>query len=187
MSRAYRILVGESLRRQVSATDKLTAALDLPSVLPAPRMLELFAAALTTRGFQVAENVATRDDPGGLAWRIDLAGGTVELSVAGERRLELHAEAEAEQGNVTRAERAALLREQAKADLEAQAEAATDDVRREASRRLEGALAGARRELDAAITAATGAALKERAAQLGRIMEIAEDPVTGALTIKVEV
>jgi hypothetical protein len=186
VSRAYRIVVGESLRQHVTASDKVTSALDLPSILPAARMAELFAAALAARGFTVDGQHATREDANGLAWRIDLAG-RVELSLAGERRLELHAEAEGEQGELTRAERAERLRESARADLAAQLEAATEETRRETSRRLEAALAEARRELDGAITAAIGVALKERAAQLGRIMEIAEDPVTGALTIKVEV
>jgi FtsH ternary system domain X5 len=187
VSRAYRIVVGESLRRHLTASDGITAALELPSILPAERMATLMGAALAARGFAVVDGIASRTDATGLAWRIDLGTGEVALALAEDRRVELHAEAEAEQGNLTRAERAAELREAARADLAAQLDAATDDVRRDASRRLEALLGDARRQLDAAITAAIGAALKERAAQLGRVRSIVEDPVTGALTIKVEV
>ena len=185
MSRAYRIEIAESLRRKVRVDDTVTAAVELPAILPNERMAELLGLALAARGFTVADGVATRSDE--LTWRIELGTGAVHLGLSDEGLLELHAERGAEVGDQTRAARAAELRARVRQDLDEQADAATAGLRREVTRRLEDALAGARQELDGAVTAAIGAALKERAAQLGQITEVFEDPQTGSLLIKVRV
>ena len=44
-----------------------------------------------------------------------------------------------------------------------------------------------RKELNEAVNAVTREALKRKAAQLGQIKEMTEDPEAGSLTIKVEV
>jgi len=54
------------------------------------------------------------------------------------------------------------------------------------TKQLEGKLADLKKELDGAIGAATVEALKERAAQLGRIEEVAADGA-GNVTIRVKV
>ena len=57
----------------------------------------------------------------------------------------------------------------------------------EATEQLEGALADVRKELNDAVNAVTREALKRKAAQMGEIKEMSEDPEAGSLTIKVEV
>ncbi len=53
--------------------------------------------------------------------------------------------------------------------------------------RLEGRLADLKTELDQAVNRVTAEALKRKAASMGRIKEIADDPESGSLTIVVEV
>ena len=52
---------------------------------------------------------------------------------------------------------------------------------------LEAQLGDLRQELDQAVNRVTAEALKRKAAQLGQIKEITEDPQAGSLTIVVEV
>ena len=53
--------------------------------------------------------------------------------------------------------------------------------------RLEAQLGDIRKELHQAVNRVTAEALKQKAAQLGQIKEVTEDPQSGSLTIKVEV
>ena len=79
------------------------------------------------------------------------------------------------------------LRKQAQEDLEKQAEKKTAEMQTEVTDRLERRLDDLRRELDQAVNRVTAEALKQKAAQMGQIKEITEDPQTGSLTIVVEV
>ena len=79
------------------------------------------------------------------------------------------------------------LREQAHQEMEAEADRERERLDRVATDRLEGHLADVSRELNQAVNRATAEALKQKAAQLGRIKEMADDPETGSLTIVVEV
>jgi hypothetical protein len=53
--------------------------------------------------------------------------------------------------------------------------------------RLEGQLRDLRQELDQVVNRVTAESLKRKAAQLGQIKEMTEDPQAGSLTIVVEV
>ncbi len=53
--------------------------------------------------------------------------------------------------------------------------------------RLEQQLAGLRQELNQVVNRVTAEALERKAAQLGQIKELTEDPQTGSLTIVLEV
>ena len=79
------------------------------------------------------------------------------------------------------------LSESAKADLVRRAKKQQDRLQAEATEALEGEMADVRKELNDAVNAITREALKRKAAQLGRIKEMTEDPEAGSLTIKVEV
>ena len=52
MSRAYRIKVKESLKRDVKAEDSIRTEIELIEVLPAEQMGELLARELEGRGFK---------------------------------------------------------------------------------------------------------------------------------------
>jgi F0F1-type ATP synthase membrane subunit b/b' len=79
------------------------------------------------------------------------------------------------------------LREDARKDLERQAAQETAKLQSQVTDRLERELAGLRQELDQAVNRVTAEALKVKAAQMGQIKELTEDPQSGSLTIVVEV
>ncbi len=81
----------------------------------------------------------------------------------------------------------AALREELQRDLEKQAAEKETGLQTQVTDRLEAQLGGLRQELDEAVNRVTAEALKRKAAQLGRIKEITEDPQAGSLTIVVEV
>ena len=79
------------------------------------------------------------------------------------------------------------LSDQAKAELERRAEKQKERLQGEATEKLEGVMEDVRKELNDAVNSITREALKRKAAQLGQIKEMTEDPEAGSLTIKVEV
>jgi hypothetical protein len=79
------------------------------------------------------------------------------------------------------------LRQQLQKDLEKKVEDKQSALQSKVTDRLEAELQDIRRELDQAVNRATAEALKVKAAQLGEIKEVAEDPQAGSLTIVVEV
>ena len=79
------------------------------------------------------------------------------------------------------------LRQELQKDLEKQVQEKTAALQSQITDRLEGRLGDLRQELDQVINRVTAEALKRKAAQLGQIKEMAEDPESGSLTIVVEV
>ena len=193
MSRAYRISVSESIERIVHVEDGVCSTLELLPVLPAERMSEILAAELARRGFRRevradgAEGVVlVREEDGGILVEVDPATGKVTARVTAQADVHVSdtrsmAVAQARQ----EADRARLA-ERVRGDLEKRVASAEEDLRREASARLERKLRDLAQELDQAVSRVTASALKEKAAQLGEIEELAEDPNTGAVTIKVK-
>ena len=72
-------------------------------------------------------------------------------------------------------------------DLAREAEREQDELQTAATKRLEGHLADLQKELNGAVNRVTAEALKQKAAQIGQIKEVTEDPQSGSLTIRVEV
>jgi F0F1-type ATP synthase membrane subunit b/b' len=79
------------------------------------------------------------------------------------------------------------VREQLKQDLERKAERETERLQTKATQELERKLEELQPELGQVVNKITRDALKQKAAQMGTVKEIAEDAETGNLTIKVEV
>ncbi len=79
------------------------------------------------------------------------------------------------------------LREELQRDLQKKAADKETGLQTKVTDRLEAQLGGLRQELDQAVNRVTAEALKRKAAQLGQIKEITEDPQAGSLTIVVEV
>lgn len=186
MSRAYRIRVQESLRRHVQVEDGVQSSLELLPILEKERMRELLAAELAARGFERDGDRARRPQDGGIVVEVDLASGEVTVTVEAEAHLELE---ESRTGEVDRAREdqgKARLSADAKAQLERKADAAEVALRREATARLEAALDGLKDELNQVTNRVTAEALKKRAAELGTVEEVHEEP-NGNLTIKVRV
>ncbi|MBX3249755.1 MAG: hypothetical protein KF901_21440 [Myxococcales bacterium] len=185
MSRAYRISVSESVRRTVREEDGVCAELDLLPILAPERMSELLAAELERLGFRREGSCARRVQEDGVEIEIDLERGVVHVRVAGDQEVAVDVTREVLVDADTPAARArasAAVRR----DLEGHVERRAEQLRVELSERLERRLADLRAELDRAVVRTTQEALKERAAQLGEVREISEDPETGSLTIRVK-
>ncbi|MEZ4318479.1 MAG: hypothetical protein R3F61_13285 [Myxococcota bacterium] len=188
MSRCYRISVSESLRRHVDVEDGIETHLELLDILPPEQMRELVSDQLAGLGYTSEDDKTwTKTLDNGVTITVDLEEGTVHIGLAAEEDLDLELKRSTSAVEETRERTERSLREKTRADLEREADAATEALRVEVTRRLEESLENLRRELDTAVNRATGEALKIKAGQLGEVQEISEDPETGAVTIRVKV
>lgn len=190
MSRAYRIQVSEGVERVVHVDDGVATTLELLPILPKERMQALLARELEAAGLELDGMIArrtTRSPDGAVTVEVDCETGTVTVRVTHEE--EVRATIERSRTVVEERKDAEQKRLQTEVEqaLEREVERATSELQAKATARLEGELRDARGSLDAVVHRVTAAALKERAAQLGRIEEIAEDEAAGTLTIKVKV
>jgi FtsH ternary system domain X5 len=189
MSRAYRIRVRESLKRTVTAKDRVSAQLEVLEILPPEQMAALLGQELEKRGFRRRGRALVRQEKG-VAITVDPEAGTVTAQAEGSRQVELESEKEGrsydDAGPGARHIKK-VLREEARRDLEEQARREADALQRKVTQELEGRLADLRQDLDQAVNRVTAEALKRKAAQMGQIKELTEDPQTGSLTIVVEV
>jgi hypothetical protein len=186
MSRAYRIAVRESLSRHVQVGDGVSSSLELLPILEKERMRELLAAELLARGFTRDGTAATRKQAGGITVKVDLERGAVDITAEGHSDLELKTERSAVVDNPHDAARVQALQSVARQALEHEAQAEEERLRQEVTRALEGTLQDLRAELDGAVNRVTASALKARAAELGEVQSIHEEP-NGSLTITVRV
>jgi hypothetical protein len=189
MSRAYRISVKETVREVVRAEDHVSTKLEMLDILPAGQMADLLSAELIREGFERDGDTVVRSD-GETKITVDLKTGIV--SVRGESQLEVEVTG---QRNATtwddRGPHAKSVRDQLKEDvvrdLQQNVSEQEQSLQRQVTDHLEGQLANLRKELDRAANRATAEALKQKAAQIGQIKELTEDPESGSLTIVVEV
>lgn len=189
MSRAFRIRVQESLKRVLRAHDRISTQLELLEILPAGQMGELLAEELKQHGFEEdgGQLVRTRDS---VTVRVNPQTGIVVVEAEGMQAIDLSAEREGsafDDLGPTAREVQRKLREDAQAQLENQARNSAKALQTEVTKHLEGHLTDLRGELNAVVNRVTAEALKQKAAQLGQIKELTEDPETGSLTIVVEV
>ncbi|WP_408890716.1 hypothetical protein ACJ2CR_09930 [Myxococcus faecalis] len=188
MSRAYRISVSESLNRIVHADDGVCSKLELLPLLSREETAGLLAADLAARGFVREGDVAVRTEADGVRVAVDVTTGEVSVTLAAQQEVELTAVGEVLTNAPSGTEATQkLAREKARAKLEDRAQDATEALREEVTRKLEGRLRDLKAELDAISNKVTAEALKVRASQLGTVEEIHEDAATGSLTIKVRV
>jgi hypothetical protein len=190
MSRAYRIRVRESLRRVLRASDHVSTELELLEILPPEQMAELLTQELGRRGFvKQGQNLVRREK--GIQVRIEPATGAVTVQADSEEHVDLKAEknviGDAERGRNLAAATRKAAENALRQGLEREATKKADELQKKVSARLEGSLNDLRKELDQAVNRVTAEALKRRAAQIGQIKELTEDPQSGALTIVVEV
>jgi len=188
MSRAYRVSVSESLNRVVQAEDGLCSRLELLPLLSREELAGLLAAELATRGFTREGDVAQRTEADGVRIAIDVTTGDVSVTLSGEQEVALEAHGSLRVESRQEMEQAQLrAQDLARAKLEDAAGVATDELRQQLTRKLEGRLRDLKGELDAISNKVTAEALKVRAGQLGTVEEVHEDAATGSLTIKVRV
>jgi hypothetical protein len=189
MSRAYKIRVKESLNQDLSASDEICSDLELLEVLPADQMADLLRNELAQRGYEEQDGKMTKRE-GNVTVSVDPKTGEVAIKAEASESVELEAEREdwgyddvgpSEQRIRER------LSDQLKKDLERKAEQQQSKLQGKATEKLEGVMDDVRKELGQAVNRVTAEALKRKAASMGAIKEMTEDPEAGTLTIKVEV
>jgi len=189
MSRAYRISVKESVRRVVRAEDHVRSQLEMLDILPPAQMADLLAAELIRQGFERDGDTVVRA-AGDIQITVDLKSGTVTVQSVSEDEIEVSGERAAasdhRSGPHAKAIRENLQKGLIK-DLEKNVSEHEKALQKQVTDKLEGQLADLRKELDQAANRATAEALKQKAAQIGQIKELTEDPESGSLTIVVEV
>jgi hypothetical protein len=190
MSRAYRIRIQEQLRKVIRASDHVAACLELLAILPAEQMGELLASELKRRGFEPAGNRLTRRTQG-ICVEVEPGSGQVTVRAEAEEKVALEADGDAWLDEDWSQEAKEAATRQARQALQHELGGLADDkaaqLQREITDRLTGHLTDLKKELDQAVNRVTAEALKRRAAQLGQIKELTEDPESGSLTIVVEV
>jgi FtsH ternary system domain X5 len=190
MSRAYRIRVRESVRRVLRASDHVRTELELLEILPPEQMAALLAEELERRGFVKQGSSLVRKEQG-IQIRVEPATGVVTVEAESQEQVDLKAEknviANADQGRKLASETRKAAENELRQGLEREATKKAGELQKKVTERLEGRLDDLRKELDQAVNRVTAEALKRRAAQIGQIKEMTEDPQSGGLTIVVEV
>jgi hypothetical protein len=189
MSRSYRISVKESENRVLRAADRVSTCLEIIEVLPREQIAGLLKDELKKRGFaQEGDKLIRRDK--GVTVTVDPTTATVTVSAEAAQRVSLESErtgsAYDDDGSSARQVRAGLKKE-AKQELDRQAQEKTAELQTKVTDKLEARLGDVRKEMDEVVNRVTAEALKRKAASMGRIKELTEDPQAGSLTIVVEV
>jgi len=186
MSRAYRISVAESLARHIQVDDGVCSNLELLPVLEKREMGALLAEELEQKGFKKEGDKAVRKEKDGTTVSVDLESGDVQVKAEGATDVNLETRRTAVSERPNDPSREASLRKAAKEQLEREAQAEEEALRRKVTAQLEGKLKDLKDELDGVVNRVTANALKKKAAQLGTVEEVHEDG-TGNVTIKVRV
>ena len=186
MSRAIQVRVSESVVRTVHVEDGVQSPLEMLPVLARDRMAELLAAELEKLGFLREGDKASRKDKDGIEVTVDLANATITVKLGADANLAEEVELTQRTAIESQATVEEHLRDDAQRELESRVAEKTEALRRAVTKRLEDKLGDLRTELDGAVGRATVAALTERAGQLGRIEEVAQDEA-GNVTIRVKV
>ncbi len=180
MSRAYRLRVSESLRRVIKASDHVSSQLELLAVVPPEETCELLAAELAEHGFTQQPNGRWTRAEEGIEITVDAATASIEVKSTKTREVALATDKTGNYYDETnqrdRSQLEDQLRQEAREELE---QAATDELERK--------LRDLQPELDRIVNRITAEGLKRKAARLGQIKEVTEDPQSGSLTIVVEV
>ena len=171
------------------AEDHVSTQLEMLDVLPCDQMMELLAAELEKQGFQRDENSMTQDRDGTIV-EVDLETATVIVRREQKRKVNLSKEVSGsvyDDAGPSRSKVQKQLSKQAQESLDAEAQKENERLQAKVTDQLEAELGDIRRELDRAVNAVTAEALKQKAAKMGTIKEMTEDPETGSLTIIVDV
>jgi hypothetical protein len=158
-------------------------------ILPGEEMAGLLADELERRGFQRKGQTLVRKQHG-VTITVDPVSATVTVQAETQEKIKLEAEKSGwgydAAGPQERQTRDALKKSMAQ-DLEQQAKEREAGLQSEVTSKLEGHLGDLRKELDQIANRVTADALKRKAAQLGQIKELTEDPQSGSMTIVLEV
>jgi len=189
MSRSYRISVRESVNRVIKAEDRISTQLEILEVLPPEQMAGLLSDQLAEQGYEKEGEVMVKKE-GNLTITVDPNTGTVTVAAEGSEQVKIdqerHGRAYDDIGPHASQVRE-QLRQEALRDAEKKVEEKTGSLQGKVTDQLEQRLGELRGELDKVVNKVTAEALKRKAASLGQIKEMTEDPQSGSLTIVVEV
>jgi hypothetical protein len=189
VSRAYRVSVRECQDRTIRAEDHVSTRLEILEVLPPEQMAGLLADELERRGFERDGTRLVRKQ-NGVTVTVETTTATVTVSAEASEETTIQAE-RSDRAYDDAGPHAKVVREnlkkQVEKDIDNKAGEKTASLQTQVTDRLEGELSDLRQELDQAVNRVTAEALKRKAAQMGQIKEMTEDPQAGALTIVVEV
>ena len=190
MSRSFRIAVRECVNRVIKAEDSVSTQLEILEVLPPEQMAGLLSDELKKIGFEEEDGKLVRQECDGVIVMVDPTTGTVTVSAEGAETTKVDGELSGRayddvgpHANQVREQ----LRKELQKNLEKKVEDKTSELQGKITDKLEGELADLRQELDQVVNRVTADALKRKAASMGQIKEMTEDPQTGSLTIVVEV
>lgn len=187
MSRMYRVMVEESIRRVVKGSDKVTTKVDLLPVLERGDMGNLLGDELVNDGFTREGNTCKKTE-NGITVTVDLEKQEVEISVEEEHEVEKSGKMETRADADFQKESTAKENLQKKlcAALEDEVQQDRDELQKEVTKKLESSIQEKLKKINDAATRATGKALKVKAAQIGDVQEVHEGE-NGELTIKIRV
>lgn len=189
MSRSYRISVRECVNKVIKAEDRVSTQLEILEILPQEQMAGLLSDELEKGGFRREGNLLVKEEDG-VVVSVDAETGTVtvssEASKSAKVESERHGRAYDDIGPHASQVRE-NLRQEAQRDIEKKAGDETEKLQSKVTDQLQGKLGDLRQELDRVVNKVTAEALKRKAASLGQIKEMTEDPQSGSLTIVVEV
>jgi hypothetical protein len=196
MSYCYTISLSETVTRTVRVSDGIDTRLEIPPILGPEATAGLLADELAARGFSrdgeqmhIQLNDTTRVS-------IDLSDATVTIRAERHSAESITASVNAsvarnEKDQALPGQRIKQLKDKHRKPLKQELDRADkqrhETRTRELADELEQQLPAIEALLDALSQAVASQALKIRAAELGEIQEISEDPETGELVIKVKV
>ena len=189
MSRSYRVSVRECINKVIKAEDRISTELEILEILPPEQMAGLLADELEKGGYRREGNLLVKEEDG-VVISVDTEKGTVTVSaeasestkVEGERHGRAYDDIGPHASQVRE-----NLRQEVQRDLQKKVEEKTGNLQSKVTDKLEAQLGDLRQDLDKVVNKVTAEALKRKAASLGQIKEITEDPQAGSLTIVVEV
>lgn len=168
------------------ARDHVETELELLEILPAAEMAGLLADELSRRGFERHGERLSRSR-GGVTVSVQPTTGSVRVESELDEAVAVMAERQAVLTDRTSRQARKQVRKSLRKALRQDLKKEADLLQKESADRLEAELAGLRRELDQVVNRVTAEALKRKAARIGQIKELSEDPENGSLTIVVEV
>jgi FtsH ternary system domain X5 len=185
-SRPYRLTVRETLQKVLVAEDSVQTKLDLPPILPPGQTSEILAKVLKERGF-TEQGASLVRESGGVKTEIQPGTGEVKVSAQGSEEVDLSDEGDLPACSPCAERAKETLRVGLREKLTREADSRKRGLQTQVTDRLEGALGELGCELERVANQVTSSALKRKAALLGQIKQITQDPESGAMTIVVEV
>lgn len=190
MSRAYRITVKESVTREIKAGDEISTQLELLEILPPESMAEMLREELKGRGFKETDDGTLRRKDGTITVTVDPCNGEISVKSEAAENVTVEGTKDASAWDDVGPDRQTVsgkAREQLRKELDKRIDREQERLQTKATDELEKHLHDLQPEIAEVVNKVTREALKQKAAQLGTITEIAEDDKTGSMTIKVEV